>query len=174
MRLVGIVAGYAFMALSVLIVVEILSRKLLNYSVQGVDEIGGYVVAVAGTFGMALAASQCAHTRIDVALNKLPAVIQAALNVLAYVTLSLSALFIAYMAWLTLSDSLAFNSRTTSPLQTPLWIPQSLWLAGLILFALTAGVMAGRALFVWRQGVQATNRLLGPATIDEEIEEASR
>ena len=47
---------------------EIIARKLFNHSLQGVDEIGGYVVAIIGTFGMALAAVERAHTRIDVLL----------------------------------------------------------------------------------------------------------
>ena len=89
MRVIGILGGYACLGLSFFIVFEILSRKLLNWSVQGVDEIGGYVVAITGTFGMALAAVDRAHTRIDVLLLRLPRRVQAGLNLLAYVCLGL-------------------------------------------------------------------------------------
>ncbi|MEM9628750.1 MAG: TRAP transporter small permease [Pseudomonadota bacterium] len=174
MRLIGILSGYACLGLSFLIVFEILARKLLNFSVQGVDEIGGYVVAITGTFGMALAASMRAHTRIDVLLNRLPVRLQAGLNILAYVCLALSAAFMAYMAWTTLSESLLFKSRASTPLQTPLWLPQGLWLAGLVLFALTAIAMAARALIRLRTGLDDANRALSPQSLAEELDEVRR
>lgn len=174
MRIIGILGGYACLGLSFLIVVEILARKLFNFSLQGVDEIGGYVVAITGTFGMALAATARAHTRIDVLLLRLPKRIQAGLNLLAYVALGLGAAFMAYMGWRTLSDSLAFGSVSSSPLQVPLWIPQSLWLAGLLLFGLTALWMALRGLAALRNGLDAADRVLAPPSIAEEIEEARK
>ncbi len=174
MRWIGIFGGYACLGLSFLIVVEILARKLFNFSLQGVDEIGGYVVAITGTFGMALAAVERAHTRIDVLLLRLPKRVQSGLNLLSYVALGIGAAFMAYMGWRTLSDSLLFGSVSSSPLQTPLWIPQSLWLAGLILFGLAALWTAFRGLLALRQGLDAADRVLAPPTIREEIEEAKR
>ncbi|MCR9156897.1 MAG: TRAP transporter small permease [Rhodobacteraceae bacterium] len=174
MRLIGILGGYACLGLSFLIVFEILARKLFNFSLQGVDEIGGYVVAVAGTFGMALAAVERAHTRIDVLLLRLPFRVQAALNLLAYVALGLGAGFMAYMSWRTLSESLLFNSVSSSPLQTPLWIPQSLWVAGLVVFAIAALWSACRGVFALRIGLEAASRALAPPSIAEEIEEARK
>jgi TRAP-type C4-dicarboxylate transport system permease small subunit len=174
MRLIGIFSGYACLGLSFLIVFEILARKLLNFSVQGVDEIGGYVVAVTGTFGMGMAAWTRAHTRIDVVLNRMPVRLQAACNIVAYLCLAAGAIFMAYMAWLTLNESIEFNSRASSPLQTPLWLPQSIWLAGLCLFGLTAGFMALRALVALRSGLLEANRSLAPQTLQEEIEDAGR
>lgn len=174
MRVIGILGGYALLGLSFLIVVEILSRKLLNFSLQGVDEIGGYVVAVTGTFGMALAVVSRAHTRIDVLLLRLPGRVQAWLNLLAYVSLGVCAAFTAWMGWRTLSDSLAFGAVSSTPLQVPLWIPQSLWLAGLGLFALAALWTALRGLLALRRGIHAADRVLSPRTLEEEIEEARR
>lgn len=174
MRLIGILGGYACLGLSFLIVAEILLRKLANFSLQGVDEIGGYVVAITGTFGMALAAVERAHTRIDVLLLRLPRQVQAALNLLSYVGLGLGAAFMAYMGWRTLSDSLLFGSVSSSPLQTPLWLPQSLWVAGLVVFGLSALWTAIRGLYALRGGLDAADRVLAPPTIAEEIEEAKR
>lgn len=174
MRLIGILGGYACLGLSFLIVIEILARKLLNVSLQGVDEIGGYVVAITGTFGMALAAVERAHTRIDVLLLRLPRRLQAGLNLLAYVALGIAAAFMAYMGWRTLSDSLLFGSVSSSPLQTPLWIPQSLWLGGLVIFGLAALWTAARGLLALRRGLEAADRVLAPPTLAEEIEEARK
>ena len=174
MRLIGILAGYACLGLSFLIFAEILGRKLLNVSIQGVDEIGGYVVAITGTFGMALAAAERAHTRIDVLLVRLPGRVQAVLNLAAYLCLAVAAAFMAYMAWMTLADSIAFKSVSSTPLQVPLWIPQSMWLAGLILFGLTALFMAARGIIALRRGLAHADRVLAPPTVAEEIEDARR
>ena len=80
----------------------------------------------------------------------------------------------AYMAWTTLDESLAFKSVSSTPLQVPLWIPQSLWLAGLVLFSLTALVMAARGVLALRRGLAHADRVLAPPTVAEEIEEVRR
>lgn len=172
MRIIGILGGYGCLGLSFLIVYEIFARKLFNHSLQGVDEIGGYVVAITGTFGMALAALERAHTRIDVLLLRLPARVQAGLNLLSYVVLGLGAAFMGYMGWRTLDESLTFGSVSSSPLQVPLWIPQSLWMAGLVLFALSALWTALRGLLALRYGLETADRVLAPPTVEEEIDEA--
>ena len=173
MRVVGILSGYACLGLSFLIVAEILGRKFLNVSIQGVDEIGGYVVAITSAFGMALTTFDRGHTRIDVLLSRLPMRLRVLLNVLAYLALAAASAFIAYMAWSTLSDSLRFGAVSPTPLQTPLWLPQSLWVAGFTLFCLTAIWMALHGVMALRQGLVAAERALAPPTVAEEVEEAT-
>jgi TRAP-type C4-dicarboxylate transport system permease small subunit len=164
-------AGYAFFALSIFIVVEILARKLFNYSFQGADEIGGYVLAAgtAGGFGFALI--HRSHTRIDLLVSRLSGRRQAAFNLLAYVSLAAFATFMAWRGCATLQQSIEFGSLASTPLQTPLWIPQSLWAGGLVLFAVAALIMAGRATAAFFRDVDALNREFGPITIREEVEE---
>ncbi|MFK7880879.1 TRAP transporter small permease subunit [Roseobacter sp.] len=174
MRVIGILGGYGCLGLSFLIVFEIFARKLFNYSLQGVDEIGGYVVAITGTFGMALAAVERAHTRIDVLLLRLPRRMQTVLNLVSYVALGMGAAFMGYMGWRTLDESLTFGSVSSSPLQVPLWIPQSLWMAGLVVFGLSAVWTALRGVMALRHGLDAADRVLAPPTVAEEIEEARR
>lgn len=168
---VAIMAGYAFFALSIFIVVEILARKLFNYSFQGADEIGGYVLAAgtAGGFGFALI--HRSHTRIDLLVSRLSGRRQAAFNLLAYVSLAAFATFMAWRACATLQQSIEFGSLASTPLQTPLWIPQSLWAGGLVLFAVAALIMAGRATAAFFHDVDALNDEFGPITIREEVEE---
>lgn len=172
MRLTGIVSGYACLLLSILIVAEILGRKLLNISIQGVDEIGGYVVAITGTFGMALATWQRAHTRIDIILNLVGTATRAVLGLIAHLMLAAGALFMSAMAWRTLAETIEFKSVSSTPLQTPLWIPQSLWFTGLVFFSLTALAMCVRALLLFKRSVVEADRFLAPTTIREELSEA--
>ncbi|MFK7995047.1 MAG: TRAP transporter small permease subunit [Granulosicoccus sp.] len=170
MRITGIVSGYACLALSLLIVAEILGRKLFNFSIQGVDEIGGYVVAITGTFGMAVAAWHRAHTRLDIVQSRLPMLGRAITNVFAYLTLAIGAAFMAYMAWQTLSETIEFKSVSSTPLQTPLWIPQTFWFLGLMLFTVTAATMALHGLVLLKNDVAKADQSLQPTTLREELE----
>lgn len=171
-RLTGILSGYAYLALSILIVFEILSRKVLNVSVQGVDEIGAYVVAVTGAFGLSLAAWNRAHTRIDVVLTRLPNKMRSLLDCLAYLALALGALFIASMAWRVLNETIEFKSVSSTPLQTPLWIPQLMWFAGLAFFSLIAAFMCIRGCFLFLNGSPENLDVLAPTSVHEELEDA--
>ena len=62
----SIIGGYVLLGLSFLIVFEVIARKLFDFSLPGVDEIGGYVVTITGTFGFAYALIERTHTRIDI------------------------------------------------------------------------------------------------------------
>ena len=166
----SILGGYVLLLLSFLIVFEIIARKLFSYSLQGVDEIGGYVVAITGTFGFAYALIERTHTRIDIILGHVPPLPRNLLNLLAYALVTGAALFMLRYGYVALSESILFNSRSPTPLQTIMWIPQGMWFGGLFVFSVTAV-----ALFVHLVVLQIRNpergfRLYGPPTVEEEVE----
>lgn len=75
----------------------------------------------------------------------------------------------------TLGETLEFSSLASTPLQTPLWIPQSLWLIGLAVFtvvtlraAVRAGVQLARGQF------DVLNASCDPPSADDELDEARR
>ncbi|HYF07440.1 MAG TPA: TRAP transporter small permease [Acetobacteraceae bacterium] len=169
-RLLAILSGWWLLALSVLTCVEIVLRKFFAMSVQGVDEIGAYTLAVVSAFGFASALMVKAHARVDFLLGRLPGFLRAVLNALAYVLLAVMAGYAAWRGWAVLEESLEFQARANSPLQTPLWIPQSAWLLGIGLFAAAAGAMAAHALMLLVTSWRRVNQLYGPLTLEEEIE----
>lgn len=163
-------SGWWLLLIALATCVEMVSRKLFNFSLQGVDEVGGYTLAVTSALGFSFALLARGHTRVDFLLSRLPVGLRAALNALSMVTLAAVAVFAAYRAFALLSESIEFDSHSTSPLQTPLWVPQSLWFLGYALFALVASLMALHACtLLWRDR-DALNREYGPPTLDEEIE----
>ncbi len=163
--------GWWLIALSFISCFEMVSRKLFSFSLQGVDEIGGYTLAIAAAVGFSYTLITRGHTRIDFLVGKLPPVARSVFNVLAMVTLAGMAVFAVLRGWTVLSESIEFQSHSTTPLQTPMWIPQSVWLAGWALFMLTAVWMALHALWLFTRGAHDTvNTLYGPQTLDEEIE----
>ena len=73
-----------------------------------------------------------------------------------------------------LADTYANQSRSISPLQTPLAIPQTAWFAGLVLFVVTGTVLTISSLisFIKRDWV-AVHKKMGIKSLDEQIEEES-
>jgi hypothetical protein len=59
---------------------------------------------------------------------------------------------------------------SNSPLRVPMWLPQGAWFAGLVLFAVTAVVLAVQAVLLWLRDRGAVNARFGPPTVLEEIE----
>ena len=141
-RFACILCGWWLLVIAAFTCVEIVGRKLFGFSLQGVDEVGAYTLAVVSGLSFAHALVTRAHTRIDFLIVKLSQPVRAVLNTLAMVTLALMALFCLWKGAPVLLESLEFRSRSTSPLQTPLWMPQGPWLAGLALFALVATALA--------------------------------
>jgi TRAP-type C4-dicarboxylate transport system permease small subunit len=162
--------GWWLIALSVATCVEMIGRKLFNYSLQGIDEIGGYTLAVTSAIGFSYALLLKAHTRVDFLLAKLPVPLRAFLNLLAMVSLAAMTLFAVWRGYVVPSESIEFQSVSTSPLQTPLWIPHSLWFAGWALFGLCAAILAGHAALLFVRDQRELNRQYGPLTLEEEIE----
>jgi TRAP-type mannitol/chloroaromatic compound transport system permease small subunit len=163
--------GWWLIALSVATCVEMVSRKLFAFSLQGVDEVGGYTLAIVGAIGFSYTLITRGHTRIDFLVSKMPERARSVLNMLAMVTLAGMVVFAVSRGWVVLSESIEFQSHSTTPLQTPMWVPQSMWLTGWALFAVVAVTMAVHSLALLLRGRHAElNKAYGPQTLEEEIE----
>jgi TRAP-type C4-dicarboxylate transport system permease small subunit len=166
------VFGLIFVALSVLVTVETISRKLFNVSLQGADELGGYALAVGSTIAFSLALMGRNHIRVDVFHELMPRRLQAALNWLSIVTLAALGVFIAFVAFKVIGDTLQYRSTAQTPWATPLIVPQSVWYAGLVIFALVACGYALRATVLLFGGrIDTLNRDFHPKSAKEELNE---
>lgn len=161
-RLAALVGGYLLLAFSFVVGFEVIARKFFGFSLQGVDEIGGYVLAVTTSFALSYALLRCAHTRVDLLLCRMPPMVRAILNTLAAAATTAFAAFMAWRAIATLEESIALSSTASTPLQTPLWIPQTLWVIGLCTFAVTAAGLALAAVtHLVRGDIQRVNSFCG-------------
>ena len=168
-RFFAYVSGYVLLGLSFYITFGIVARHF-GLPVQGIDEVGGYIIATTGTFSFAYALIERGHTRVDLVIAKLPRYGQVILNVAASLGAAAVATFMMTFGWRALSESLLFDSHSSTTLRTPIWIPQSIWFAGLFVFAATAVAMALHALELALTNPQAANVAYGPSTIAEELE----
>jgi TRAP-type C4-dicarboxylate transport system permease small subunit len=169
-RVATIVCNYAVLLLSLAVSVEIVGRKLFSHSFPGTDDIGGYVLAIIAVIGASYTMAKRGHTRVDIFLVRMPTAWQRVLNLLAMVSMAAFAIFAAWRGATVLLESIEFQSVASNPLQTPLWQPQSLWLIGLVLFALISGAYAVHALLLFVKGDPKLNRFYGPSSVQDELE----
>ncbi|MBE7637202.1 TRAP transporter small permease subunit [Sneathiella sp. P13V-1] len=164
------VGGWSLMAAACLVTYDIITRKVFNYSIAGADEISGYVFAVATACAYSYALVTRANIRIDLLYNVLPAPVQRVLDIL-----SMAAMFgffgvVCYFSYNIVSDAFLYDSRSITPLQTPLVYPQTLWYVGLCFAALTSFLLLITAVFYMLKGKQnQVDQLMGIPSLDEEI-----
>ncbi len=167
-----LITGYLLLFQAVITAIEIIMRKVFNHSFQGVDEIGGYVLAITASFGFAYAALRGAHTRVDFLLLHLPLRSRAVMHVISAVVLSLVSSGMLWYAIKALRETLEYQSIANSPLETPIWIPQTFWLAGFVIFAAICLFLAARAITLLFQGkIKLLEHEFGTATPVEELDE---
>ncbi len=169
------VFGLMLLALSLFVTVETIARKVANFSFQGADELGGYVLAVGGALSFTIALLERGHIRIDLIHERLPVGAQAALNWLASILLAALGLFFAWYGFKVIMDTLAYRSMAATPWATPLIYPQTVWYAALALFAISAALLAARAtVLLVRKNPSALNAAFHPrGTMEELAEELS-
>jgi TRAP-type C4-dicarboxylate transport system permease small subunit len=167
--------GGALLILAALIVtVDVILRKLFGISMAGSDELSGYAFGIATSLSLTYALLHRSNIRVDALYQHLPEWLRCALDIIGNVLLIS---FVGYVTWrasLLVADTYANQSRSISPLQTPLAIPQTAWLIGLVLFVVTGTVMTLSSLISFvRRDWLAVQQMFGIKSLDEQIEEES-
>ncbi len=166
-----IVSGILLFASVAIISFEVLVRKLFTYSIGGADELSSYILITASTWAFAYALFQKAHIRIDILYEKFSRKARSILDLIALLFLMIFTLPLTYFAYEVLHTSIRKASTANTPLQTPLWIPQLLWFAGLLGFCLVIGLFITSTIVHFLvNDLEALGRLSGVTTLEESIE----
>ena len=168
-RWMQIACGWALIAICFATFYDIVARRLFAHSVQGVTELGAYLLAIVSAFGFSSALLQKAHSRVDFLFPRMSSFVVALLNLLAAVLLAGLAAISVWQGWHVLDESLLFDSRASTPLQTPMWIPQGLWLTGLAVFAGVTFACAVHAAILFVKDRSRLNDLYGPLSLEGQI-----
>ncbi|MBE3598492.1 MAG: TRAP transporter small permease [Limnochordaceae bacterium] len=156
------VAGALLLGAAAWIGVEVLVRKLLGISTQGSTEISSYVLALSTAWALPYTLLRKAHVRVDVLVARLPLAGRAALHLVALFVLLTFVIPLAYFGWGVAWASFVRRTAANTVLGTPLWIPQGLWMLGLVAFALVLLLMTVRVVgLMARQDYAGVERLAG-------------
>lgn len=166
------VFGISLIALSLFVSAETIARKLFNFSFEGADELGGYVLAIGSSLAFVVALVDRSHIRIDVLYARFPPKMQALMNWLAAVSLAALGLFMIYVGRIVIADTIEYGSTAPTPWATPLIYPQGAWYAALVIFALCTLVLAITATRLFLAGrLDELSERFHPKGAMEELEE---
>jgi TRAP-type mannitol/chloroaromatic compound transport system permease small subunit len=138
----GYMSGILFTALAFFITYDVLARKWGYFlgipTTRVTDEISGYIMALAVTWGFAYTLRTEGHVRIDVLLPYMPVRLRRAADFLAMWTTGFLACLFAWKVWLLVIDSWQTGMRSSTYLLTPMWIPQGILGIGFSFLAIAA------------------------------------
>lgn len=167
--------GTLILLAAVLIGIDVFLRKVLVVSIGGADELAGYALAIGTAWALGATLLDRAHIRIDSLYLLLPGAVRIVLDVVGVVLLLG---FFALVFWHgtgVFAQSWAAGSRSQSALETPLILPQAVWLAGLALFLLVGLVLLAAALERLLRGDRGgATALIGTRSAAEEAAEELR
>ena len=140
---------------------DVIARPF-GFSLGGTDELSGYAMAIVTSWGISYGLTCLAHVRIDLIRARGSNLVKAWFDAVSILSLATVAVTVAYRAWPVLAKSISNNSTANTTLETPLWIPQSLWMAGWLWFAVSAVVLTLSVfLFLLRGNYAAVEEFAG-------------
>ena len=171
--LAAVWAGGVIMLASVaLICFDVISRKFFNYSTNGSNELSGYAFAISTSWALAFGMLQRINVRVDVLYRLLPVRVSGFLDWLSLVTMGVFIAYLTFHAAGVAQTSWVRDATASTTLGTPLWIPQSLWVLGMIWMCVVLALMLVRASVALVTGDLATVKAIcGQRTTEEEAEE---
>ncbi len=171
-RLFAWCGGVMLLAMVLLICTEIVMRRTVGHSLGLSFEYSGYTLGISASWSFAYALFHKAHIRIDAGYVRLAPKGRLALDVLALSAFAAFAVMAAQAATGVLGETLARDTVSNTPLHTPMWIPQALWVAGWLWFAFATLLLLGRVVIAAiTADADTVRRLAGSSTVDEQIEE---
>lgn len=165
-------AGFAYLAITLLICFDVVGRRLLGFSTGSTTELTGYLMAAAMSWGLAGTLIERAHVRIDVLVQKAPPKLRVWLHAIAITALLVFGVFMAWGAVHMALETYEFGATDLSVWSIPLAIPQGIWAAGFALLLLgVLALIARAASLMLKRDYEGVDRLLvARSYVDEATE----
>ncbi|QUJ66631.1 TRAP transporter small permease [Photobacterium sp. GJ3] len=157
---VAVVAGIALLGGVALICAEILFRAF-SVPFSGSEEISGYLMASITSWGVSYGLLNLAHIRIDILRKKSSERIRSLLDLVSIAAVSFVSIYIAMKAITVVEKSMNSGALSNTALEIPLIIPQTIWFAGWVWFAISATTLfiAGVYLFFTQRTKEIDNSI---------------
>jgi len=166
-RGVALMTGAMLLLCAGVVLADIVLRQV-GSSFGGTDEISGYVMAIATSWGMAFTLLEMGHVRIDILRSRTGQRGRAMFDLFAMLVLTGTVTLIAVKCWPVVARSLANGSRANTPLETPLALVQIPWFAGWVWFTVVAWLtFVAAALLVVRGRFEDSEAAIGCFGEDE-------
>lgn len=167
--------GVMILLTVVLVTTEVASRVIMGRSAVHATELTGYITAISASWSFAYTLMCKAHIRIDALYLNFAMRVRGVLDLIALLAMAMFCILVVNAVFSVVSDSYSGGSTANTPLGTPLWMPQALWMVGLVWFGFAVCVMTLRALFGLLSGdAEGVQKLAGSPTLDELIADENR
>jgi len=163
-------AGLLILLTVGLVTIEVFSRQFFGRSGVHATELTGYIMAISSSWAFAYTLMRKAHIRIDALYLTLPTSVRSVLDLIALLSLALFCILVVGAAFDVTQLSYTGGARANTPLGTPIWIPQVLWLIGLAWFGIAVVLLSLRVLFALLSGnLEDVQKIAGSPTLDEQV-----
>lgn len=144
-RGVALVVGAGLLLCAAFVLTDIIMRQI-GTSLGGTEEIAGYAMALATSWGMSYTLLELGHVRIDLLRSRTGSFARALFDIFSMIVTTAVIVTIAIKAWPVLERSITNGSRANTPLETPLVWVQLPWFAGWVWFAIMSTLVTLAAL----------------------------
>lgn len=168
-RAMAVAAGVSLIVVAIVVSLEVILRKVFMISLNVGSEMSSYVLAIVASWGAAFALFERAHVRIDALTRRFSRRGAAYADLVALLGMALFSLAMSWFAYGTFAESLRMKSRSMTPLAIPLWIPQGLWVLGLLAFSFSCLFLLARGIrLVLANRLDEAALLIGSPTAEKE------
>ena len=138
-----ILSSLSVVLILILVCAEVIFR-LFNRSTMIADELGAYLNAAIVFLGMTYTLREGGFIRIELIYERVQGRARLLVDIACGLISLVFTLVLCWFIWQHILYAYAMNTRSTSILQTPEYIPQSLMLIGLVMLALQLLVLTLR------------------------------
>lgn len=150
----GVLAALCLIAILLLIVAQMVARWT-GEIFPGAANYAGYAMAAASFFAFANALNRGSHIRVSILLNAVPDRFRRFMEIWCFGIAAAVMWYFTYYAYWFTYWSWKFNEVSQAQDATPLWIPQSIMVAGSAIFAVA---LTDNLIHVLTRGVHRIER----------------
>ncbi len=167
---VALIVGFGLLLCAAFVLTDIIMRQI-GTSLGGTEEIAGYAMALATSWGMSYTLLELGHVRIDLLRSRAGSFGRALFDVFSMIVMSGVVITIAIKAWPVVERSLVNGSTANTPLETPLVWVQMPWFAGWVWFACMSSLTTLAALsLLLKRRHEDTERFVGAFAEQETLQ----
>ena len=137
------IAGLCILSMIILIFTEIIGRAVFGFSTLISDELSGYLLVATVFFGAAYTLKNGGIIRVDFIYEMIPKKNRNIIDIFLEIVVLIYLGILLNSSWKYAGDSFRLKSISTTILETPLWIPQSTIVIGIILLIFEMTILLG-------------------------------
>ena len=132
----GVVSGWMVFVLMALILVEVITRYVMQNPLAVADEMGGYTIVALTFIGLGYTWKERGHVRVEFLINTLSSRNRKTLRVVTVAIATAFAGVLVFGCWEFVTFTIQFKQHSNTWLRVPLQWPQMMMIIGAVLLFL--------------------------------------